>query len=77
MASAVINWTPGNTLASQQVQYRVTNTSNWVTAADLSKTANTYTITNLQCGVYYQIRVVGICANSGNQVISNIMTSHC
>lgn len=77
MASAVVTWTPNSTLTTQQIQYKTQTSNTWNLVAEVDNTVGTYTITGLSCGVYYNVRISGVCVNSGNLITSATMTIHC
>lgn len=68
MASqCLLTWTPagGANSTSQEVQYKASSSSVWITAASLGPTVNTYTIKNLDDNTIYDYRIVNICAVGG------------
>jgi hypothetical protein len=67
MSSFILNWTPAGGLNStgQQVQYKQSTSSTWITAATLSASANTYTITSLLDNVIYDFQIVNLCTFGG------------
>ena len=77
MASAVVTWTPNSTLLTQQIQYRAQTATSWNMVAEVANTVGTYTITGLTCGVYYNVRISGVCVNSGDTITSAVLTIHC
>lgn len=74
MPSIILTWTPSNapSVTVQKVQYKVSTTSSWITAATLSSTASTQTIDSLSNATYYDFRVVCVC--NGKELASDIKT---
>lgn len=67
MASFTLNWTPAGGLNStgQQVQYKESTSSTWITAATLGASANTYTISSLLDNMIYDFHIVNLCTFGG------------
>jgi hypothetical protein len=67
MSSFLLNWTPAGGLNStgQQVQYKQSNSSTWITATTLGPGAATYAATGLLDNVIYDFQIVNICTYGG------------
>lgn len=73
MASVTLNWTPaGGSSTGQRIEYRIKSVGgSWTTAATLSSTANTTTISSLADNTVYEFRVVNLCSG-GNIASMNV-----
>jgi hypothetical protein len=68
MATTVtLTWTPagGANSSSQDVQYRVSGTSNWTTFQNVGATVNTLAITGLSDNTKYDFQIVDNCVVGG------------
>jgi hypothetical protein len=77
MASLNITWTPagGETSTGQQVQFRKVSTGgDFVTAATLSATADSYALT-VDANYRYEVRILNICSTGGPQPSANLETA--
>jgi hypothetical protein len=76
MASFILNWTPAGGLNStgQQVQYKLSTSSTWITAATLGSSANTYTISSLLDNTIYDFQIVNLCTYGGPTTGSTFQT---
>lgn len=62
MASITINWTPTVTNSiSQDIQYKESTSSTWITFSTVSPTDATATITGVSDNIVYDVRVVNNC----------------
>jgi hypothetical protein len=57
-----LNWTPGAGAATQDVQYKLTSSSTWITHANVLGSVTTSTITGLQDNLIYDFRIVTNCS---------------
>jgi hypothetical protein len=67
MATANLTWTPagGANSLSQDVQYKVSTSSTWITHSNVGPSINTATITGLLDNTVYDFRVINNCSVGG------------
>jgi len=67
MSSFLLNWTPAGGLNStgQQVQYKQSSSSTWITATTLGPGVNTYTLNGLLDNLIYDFQILNLCTYGG------------
>lgn len=67
MSSFLLNWTPAGGLNStgQQVQYKQSSSSTWITATTLGASVSTYTANGLLDNVIYDFQILNLCTFGG------------
>jgi hypothetical protein len=67
MSSFLLNWTPAGGLNStgQQVQYKQSSSSTWITVTTVGPSTTTYTATGLLDNVIYDFQIVNLCTYGG------------
>lgn len=71
--NATLSWTVGVGATSQNVQYKLSTSSTWITFSTVSGTATTETVTGLNDNLLYNFRIVTNCPG-GTAAPSTVIT---
>jgi hypothetical protein len=71
--NATLSWTIGAGATSQNVQYKLSTSSTWITFSTVGGSANTETVTGLDDNLLYNFRIVSFCSG-GEPAPSAVLT---
>lgn len=70
--NVTLNWTVGVGATSQNVQYKLSTDSTWITFSTVTGTATTETVTGLSDNLIYDFRIISNCASGSPAPSSTI-----